>query len=576
MQALELDNDKTKSFLKDRYIWLLLIISLSVRIYLNFFTYIIKNDSVAFIRNAKYFASGDFVSGLGHDYHPLYSLIMAALYKVVLNMELSGTIASVAFGTLTVIIFYLIGKNIFNEKVSFISSIILAFHPYAVRFSSDIISESTYFFFFISALGLGYFAMTNRKLLLFALTGMSSALAYLTRPEGIGIIIIVVSCCVLKDCTRIKVLWKEKLVSILILVVSFLAFSMPYLVYIKENNSEGTNNWRLTKKKKLTQIASVKVPIGKGNDRLIEEDGDKKKEVPDLVKPGKVLDAQKSNRLVKKNINEKIISARDVIKQSIAAKSGIKTHINCILYIIKKYISTFHSCLFIFFIIGVINWSRNKKERFFGMYIIAITVFYLFILYRLSITHLFGSNDAFMYPSRRHLMPLIIPAIFCVGAGVFTTGTWMHGKFQSSSFIVGFKELLKSTWSIQLIVLIVVVCVLLPKTLKPQRFDKLGLKVVCQWIKENSYKTSPVILGMSPRSAYYAGGEHVQMENVNGALTYASAKNVDYILITYKEFRVLEEELLRSIKGKKIILAYKYPEKEPLRRRGVLLYEISQ
>ena len=206
MNAIALESDKTKRFFNDRYIWLLLIISLSVRIYLSIFTYVVKNDSVAFMQNAKYFASGDFARGLGHDYHPLYSLIMAVLYKVVPNMELSGTIISVLFGTLTVIVFYLIGKRVFDRKVSFVSAIVLAFHPYAVRFSADIISDSTYFFFFISALGLGYFAITNRKLFLFVLTGVCSALAYLTRPEGIGIIIIVAFWCVLKDFVKIKVL----------------------------------------------------------------------------------------------------------------------------------------------------------------------------------------------------------------------------------------------------------------------------------------------------------------------------------------------------------------------------------
>ena len=132
---------------------------------LELFTYVIENDSVAFMQNAKFFVDGDFQSGLRHDYHPLYSFIMAVLYKVIPNMELSGTIISVFFGTLTVIVFYLIGKGIFDQKISFVSSIILAFHPYAVRFSADIISESTYFFLFISALGLGFFAITKRSFL---------------------------------------------------------------------------------------------------------------------------------------------------------------------------------------------------------------------------------------------------------------------------------------------------------------------------------------------------------------------------------------------------------------------------
>ena len=600
MKAITLEDDKTKSFFKDRYIWLLLIISLSVRIYLSFFTYVIKNDSVAFMQNAKFFASGDFSSGLGHDYHPLYSLIMAALYKVVPNMELSGTITSVLFGTLTVIVFYLIGKSVFDRKISFVSAIILAFHPYAVRFSADIISDSTYYFFFISALGLGYFAITNRKLLLFVLTGICSALAYLTRPEGIGIIIIVAFWCALKDCVKIKVLWKEKLVSILILVVSFLVFSMPYLVFIKQD----TGSWSLTKKKKVSNLAglgkvlatlksdrsvkkesdkekevsglveSEKVLVTPRNDRSAEEGNNEKKDVSDLAVPGKVLDTLKSDRLVKDGSDKKKSYWRDIIKQMTARKSNFKIHMNGILHVIKKYVSTFHPFLFIFLIIGVINWTRIDKKRFFGIYVTSTILFYLIILYRLNLTHLGHGDNIYQYPSRRHLMPLVIPGVFFVGLGVYAAGAWIHEKFHNCHFIVGFKELLKSTWIVQLIVLIIVVSVLLPKTLKPQRFDKHGIKVVGQWIRTNFHKSSFAILSSSLRNTYYSGGKHFQAENINGALDYARAKNVDYILITYKEYIVLEEEILQHVKDKKIELAYKYPEKNPLNKHSVFLYKV--
>ena len=571
MKAIELENDNTKSFFKDRYIWLLLIISLSVRIYLSFFTYVIKNDSVAFMQNAKYFASGDFASGLGHDYHPLYSLIMAVLYKVVPDMELSGTIISVLFGTLTVIVFYLIGKSAFDRKISFVSAIILAFHPYAVRFSADIISESTYFFFFISALGLGYFAITNRKLLLFALTGICSALAYLARPEGIGIIIIVAFWCVLKDFVKIKVLWKEKLVSILILVVSFLVFSMPYLVFIKQD----TGSWSLTKKKNVTNLAGLgKVLATLRNDRLVKEESDKEKDVSDLAAPVKVLDTLKNDRLVKEGSDKKKNYWRDIIGQITARKSIFKIHMNGILHVIKKYVSTFHPFLFILLIIGVINWTRIDKKRFFGIYVTSIILFYLIILYRLNLTHLGQGDNIYQYPSRRHLMPLVILAVFFVGLGVYTAGAWIHEKFHNCNFIVGFKELLKGTWIVQLIILMIVVSVLLPKTLKPQRFDKRGIREVGQWIRTNSHKPFPAILSDSSRNAYYAGGKHVQMGGINGALGLAQARKADYIIIMKRDYEVIEKELLQNVKDKKVEFAYKYPEKKPLNKHSVFLYKV--
>ena len=595
MKTIELESEKTKSFFKDRYVWLLLIISLSVRIYLCFFTYVIKNDSVHFIQNAKYFASGDFQSALRHDYHPMYSLIMAVLYKVVPNMELSGTIVSAFFGTLTVIVFYLIGKSVFDRKISFVSAIILAFHPYAVRFSADIISDSTYFFFFISALGLGFFAVTNRKLLLFVLTGICSALAYLTRPEGIGVIIIVSSFCALKDCSKIKALWREKLVAMLILIVSFLLFSMPYLVFIKKE----TGNWRLTKKKTLTQLTASTISTGLNNDSLVSEDSDKEEEVPDLVEPvkvsatlrdgraieegndkkmevsdlaasGEVVGTMGNNRLVEEDSVKKKNYWRDVIKQITARKSIFRIHLNSILHVIKKYVSTFHPFLFIFLIIGVVNWTRTNKKRFFGIYVASTILFYLMILYRLNLTY----SANYQYPSRRHLMPLVILAVFCVGLGVYTTGAWIHKKFHNCNFIIGFKELLKSTWSIQLIILIMVIGILLPKTLKPQRYDKLGIKVAGQWIKEHSHKPFPVFMSSSVRNAYYAGGKYFHIESINSALAEACTKKVDYILLTDREFMEIEKEVLLYVNTKKIALVCKYPSKPPLNRRSVFLYKV--
>ena len=171
-------------------------------------------------------------------------------------------------------------------------------------------------------------------------------------------------------------------------------------------------------------------------------------------------------------------------------------------------------------------------------------------------------------------MPLVIPGVFFVGLGVSVAGMWIHEKFHNCNFIVGFKELLKSTWKVQLIVLIIVVSVLLPKTLKSQRFDKYGIKVVGQWIRTNSHKPSPVVLSDSSRNAYYAEGKHIQMYGINDALGVAEAKKVDYMLIIQRDYDVIEKEILLYIKDKKIELAYKYPEKKPLNKRSVFLYKV--
>jgi len=248
----------------------------------------------------------------------------------------------------------------------------------------------------------------------------------------------------------------------------------------------------------------------------------------------------------------------------------LKIDVNSILYILDKYLTTFHPFLFVLLIIGVIKWTRVRKVRYFGFYIASIIVFYLLVFYRLNLAY----APAFHYPSRRHLIPLVIPAIFCVGIGVYATGSWIHEKFQFDKLKSGLRGRLRNVWIAQLLILIIIISVLLPKTLKPQRSDKLGIKKAGQWIRENSHIQSPAILSDSFRNAYYAGGKHVHIERIEQAINLAREKKPDYMLITYREYMVIEEELLQLVKDKKIALVYKYPEKKSLNRRNVLLFKI--
>ncbi len=514
-----------------------------VRIYLSCFTYVIQNDSVAFINNAHYFARGDFSSGLSHDYHPLYSMMMAGVYKIVPDMELSGTIVSVFWGTLTVLIFYLIGRGVFSHKISFVSSLIFAFHPYAVRYSADIISESTYFFFFLSALGFGFFAITSRRLLLYSLTGICSAFAYLARPEGIGIICIVGGWCLLRECGRIKIAWKEKMVEILVLVVSFTVLALPYLAYIKSE----TGYWHLTQKKSVSKIAGIENMF----ERL--DDGKKDEEVH----------------------GAQTYSGLEHVEKPTAKGTRVGVYIGGASYVMEKYASTFHQFLLVLFLIGVVNWCRSEKKNLFGYYVLTIILFYLFILLKLNITHAGHFDGEVNYPSRRHVMPIIIPALFWVGVGVTALSEWFYKKIWMNNRGWGqLKWVGTSERRVLFVVLVFVLGVLLPKTLKPQRFDKIGILEVGKWISKNSGKKEPSVFSTSLRNAYYAGCRAVQMGDVNTALSQARKENADYILLTKREQSVLAAELKKSIMRRQTALVYTVEDSNNSGQDVLFLYKV--
>jgi hypothetical protein len=346
-------------------------------------------------------------------------------------------------------------------------------------------------------------------------------------------------------------------------------FSLPYLVYIK--NERG--HWSLTKKKDVSKVIGVNVMLGSGGNKksnnLKKEMGDEHAKMKNISR-----DAKTDAKLNKQGSNKSTTSSdRNITKQNTRIRidlKKLKIDVNSILYIAEKYLTTFHPFLFLFLIIGVIKWTRVRKVRYFGFYIASVIVFYLLVLYRLNLAY----TPTFQYPSRRHLVPLVIPAIFCVGIGVHVTGSWIHEKFKFERLKNGLRGRLRNVWIAQLLILLIIVSVLLPKTLKSQRFDKVGIEKVGQWIREHSHKPSPAILSDSSRNAYYAGGTHVHMESINGALGMVQAGKVDYILITHREYMVIEKQLQQSIKDKKIALAYKFPEGNSLNKRIVLLYEV--
>jgi len=350
---------------------------------------------------------------------------------------------------------------------------------------------------------------------------------------------------------------------------------MPYLVYIKKE----TGSWRLTKKKDLSQIIGVDTVLKSVSSRnLKKETGDKltkKRDATQSVGTGAALNSQDSNQLAKEDSDSKKRSGGKVVKQESTGQSDFKIHLdgNGILHVMKRYITTFHLFLFVFLIIGVISWTRMRMRRFFGLYMATAIAFYLFILYRLCMSN-FVNSGVYGYPSRRHLIPLVIPAIFCVGIGIYATGSWVHEKFQFDKLKSGLRGRLRNVWIAQLLILMIIISVLLPKTLKPQRFDKLGIKEVGQWIRENSPKPHPAILSVSARNAYYAGGTHVYMYGINDVLLVEQVRKADYIIITQRDYEVIEKEMQQFVKSGQIALTYKFPEGNSLNKRIVLLYEV--
>ncbi len=217
------------------------------------------NDGPEFLALTQAFAVGDWARALGHDYHPLYpfaTLVVGLVTGATGDGYVSAAIAvSVLSGTVAVGCLYAFLRSAFGLPAAWIGALALAVHPYAVRFSSDVQSDGLYLALFLAAVALAWAALRGRRPALAGWAGALSGLAYLTRPEGVGVALAsgaVAGLAALRgEGKRLCWLgWIAALFGGLALVAA------PYLVSLRLQ----TGTWELTRKKSVARFAGFEAP----------------------------------------------------------------------------------------------------------------------------------------------------------------------------------------------------------------------------------------------------------------------------------------------------------------------------
>lgn len=423
---------------------ILILVSLLLTIYLFFRTYVISLDGAfQYIPIAKDFASGFFRRALSHNQQPLYPFIIAFVSRWVPDFELAGKFVSSFFGILIVFPVYFLGKRIFDARIAFVSSLFLVIHPYIRRFSADVLKESTYLFFIATALWFAWKIFQDEKKYPFLFIPILSVLAYLVRPDGIEVLLVVF----------FYVLFVKKFsfpgskrTVILLLILSSCILLLPYLFYIRELRGE----WTFGKAKSIIEMLGV---------------GARKDGV---------------------SFAPKILYSFKRINLEIFAIG--------------------HPVYVFLLIVGLLKgiFSRFKYGDGFLLSFCLLHYGVLFLLL-LNVTEWGGDGTIKAgYLSGRHVLPLLFFSIYWVGEGFITIYEWICKKTES---ILLFHRLTLRKQSVIIFVtlLVLISAIVLPKTLKPQRYGRLPEKWAGIWIKSQSGK-GMIIFTTVPRVAYYADG----------------------------------------------------------------------
>lgn len=227
----------------DSLYWLgALVLTLAVRLYLFFNYYTINNDGVLYIEAARNFLEGRWSDGLASFYPPLFPLMIAGAYPLVHDWELAGQIWPFILGVLTLFPLFGLFRRVYGFRVAHAALFLYAVSPYLARLSLEVRTEIPYVFFAVLALYFLQRGLDSGSLLSFFFTGICSALAYLVRPEGIGLIMVGVLFLLYRGWI-VRRLEKSGLKAA-VLALGFVMFSAPYVLYLRWD----TGTWMVSRK----------------------------------------------------------------------------------------------------------------------------------------------------------------------------------------------------------------------------------------------------------------------------------------------------------------------------------------
>ena len=451
---------------------------------------IIFDDGPAFIDIARAMARSDFGSALAHPYHPLYSILIWWTPGSAGREELVGVVWSVVAGTAAVAALWWLLRPLFGAAVALTAAAFLAVHPYAVRFSADVQSDQVHLLFFLLASGFLVRALSRKQVAGAFAAGAATGLAYLTRPEAVGVLVVGAGLAV-GGLFREQWSWRRTTAFLAALAAGFMLLASPYMFAL----------WWLSGTLQLTQKKSVFGLIGLSPGTASSFDF--------MVLLGVVTLAAGLAWALRVRLREWLdtLRSRRISVPELAA-SGFSVVVIAslmsplqVVELLASFAATLRPELVFLLVIGVIACARRpgapSGRAFFFIGFVAV---YSVVL--------FGLLHSAGYVSRRHLLPLSVLLTGYVAIGLHVLARAWASRRVRQGQPVAFEYVVVA-------ILLLFVAIALPKTLRVHRSEQVAARVAAEWVREVA-EPGDHIASLRPKAAYYAGLLWVPLREAEG------------------------------------------------------------
>lgn len=422
---------------------------------------VIARDAVLYIKSAKLYSVGNYVEGFNTFPRSIFPLFIVFAQWIFGDWVRAGQWVSTFFGAVAVIPLYLLARRIFNEKIGITSAIFYIVCPSLVRDSAEVLRETPFIFFYITALWLGYEGIREKRGGVISLAGVFILLSASLKDYGLMLFIsLILFLCwyvVKREITGRKalILCSTFLASVIVVLILFgiLLNHKKYDVYTPV----------------ITRAKSTLMGIT--HERSIISKLEEQIEESEISTKGKRL-----------------------LGLAIDHRFALYSY-----HIFSKTVHAFNIILFVLFIFGLVKRRiipyRMDEFLLFAIYITYISLFLL-------------SLNSTVYLQTKNTFPLLIPSLIWSGVGFEEIKERVTDWLRKRSFL--FKG-----WEVRhigFLILILIAVAMLSVAWAPHRKDKTGFKEIGTWLKNNGYAHS-IMVGQEDfdRLAFYADSEFIPL-----------------------------------------------------------------
>ncbi len=507
----------------------IVLVALGFRIFLFRFRYAIGFDEPHYLQLAASAVLNGFKNILHPHWSPMYPSLIAVMSLLVKDFELAGRLVSAISGSLVVLPAFFLTQELFNRKTAYFIAVLIALYPPLAFISTSVLTESVYILLSISGVTIGWFALKKHSIIMGLITGVLFGMSYLTRPDGIGYLIVFL--CVGIVLVLYNIFSKAKkarlIVILLVSTIVFLAISSPYLIYLRKT----VGKWTLSLK---WETARYDI----GSLRKLSEDN-------------KFLPVDMGWHIGNFHLLKSTQKRVDSFSGSFLFKRVAKNYYDLIKTAIPRVLT---GSLFILLILGIFGDPLQKEKLKCSVYLISYILFFWFALI------------PFFMPLERYMLPILPICFVWIGNGINVLYRWLISSFRS--LFVNWPEFLEKAngISVLLIVIFLLFFSYLPELGKIINRDKYSTdpwadaieqKKAGLWLKEHTDKP-PIIMCQNHSIDFYAGNYNVRQSTniprnkLSRILEYAKYRGVEYIVLNERYLENYYPHLSFLLEGKNV------------------------